>query len=156
MKALQSFNSMAKVIKGSMMMLALCLTGCASASRPNVLFAWGPIKETISAGSPVDAGPTSYAAITPPAPTSKAVSLRDDPTRSEETRALLLNGDLNTTPNSKDWQFRKGGMDKGPTILGVNMRFDLHSDKWGLRVGAVRRGANRTFGPQVMMSFGKM
>ncbi len=132
----KAFNSLAKALKLSLLSFSLCLTsGCSSMADDKVsgFFLWGPVTEDFS-NAPV-ATPTFTQE-------SKAAQLREE----------LLAPVNRYAPNDKDWRFARG-TDKGPTIFGARVTFDLSKGGSQLRLGAVRRGANRTYGPQMVFNF---
>lgn len=55
-------------------------------------------------------------------------------------------------PNAKDWREVRG-TDKGPTIIGVGLSFDLSRHTWAARAGVVRRGSVNGLTPQLVLSF---
>jgi hypothetical protein len=48
---------------------------------------------------------------------------------------------------------RSPGHSKGPTVFGLGMKFSLSNGSYSMHAGAVRRGTNRTYGPQFIWSF---
>ncbi len=128
-KLLQNFRLLAVVA------LIFSCSGCSlHGGAPRALLRLGPISQNIS--------------VLPDAPT---------PAFAPESRAARLREDLlapvnRYAPSDRDWRFVRG-RDKGPTIIGLGLRFDLHSDEWQLRGGVQRRGSNTMFGPEFTMSF---
>ncbi len=130
------FNRIAHLSQVGILSLTLCtVSGCAASEsiQTKTAFLWGPVEQNL--------GET---AIPTPnfTPESKAAKLREE----------LLAPVNRYAPSDKDWRFVRG-TDKGPTIFGMRLSFDLHSSKSQVRVGAVRRGSNRTYGPQIVMTF---
>lgn len=121
--------------------LAVCvlaLSGCSSmsGSLPDVAFAWSQADDRLQA----------VPALKPDiSPASPAAFLRED----DPFLPLAPRPDA---PNGKEWR-ELGRVDKGPTIVGLNLSMDLATHDWTTRAGLVRRGGKRGFSPQVVMSF---
>jgi len=131
MKAVSQFTKCAMLKKCSLVLASfLMLTGCSANETSKTRFAWGPVSEDLS---PVPQVKSTYA------PESHAARLRED--------VLASHSDA---PSAKDWVMRKGP-DKGPTIFGAALKFDLSEGDWSMNLGAVRRGTNKTYGPQLIM-----
>jgi hypothetical protein len=129
------FNSLAKACKLSLMAGAIFLTtGCSSLADDNLQarFMWGPVNEDF--GGLPEARPAFNAE-------SKAAALREE----------LLAPVNRYAPSDKDWREVRG-TSKGPTIFGARLSFDISKGGSELRLGAVRRGANRTYGPQLIFN----
>ncbi len=87
---------------------------------------------THSAGAPAQTG--SSATSDPffsPDETGPAAKLRDDMSKSFAS----------TAPSDRDWREISGISRKGPTIIGLGLRYDLSNEKWGFRMGAMKRGS---------------
>lgn len=130
------FRQLLKTTKLGVLSLALCMTsGCSSMADDKVqgFFLWGPVTQDLGNA------PAAEPAFTGE---SKAAQLREE----------LLAPVNRYAPSDKDWRFVRG-TDKGPTIFGARMSFSLSDGSSQLRLGAVRRGSNRTYGPQVVFNF---
>lgn len=114
------------------------LPGCAANAEDELhtSFIWGPSEYNIDKPLP------SFRNEPPPG--SKAAELRDNDD--------FGTGFRSDAPNEKDWREVRG-TDKGPTIFGATLKFDLSEGGSALKVGAVRRGAKRTYGPQFIFEF---
>lgn len=133
MKAVSRFTNSILLRKCSLLLASILLmTGCSASTgqATRTTLAWGPLSEDLSA---VPVAKATYA------PESRAAKLRDD--------VLARNSDA---PTTKDWVMRRGP-DKGPTIFGAALKFDLSEGDWSMNLGAVRRGTNKTYGPQLIM-----
>lgn len=134
------FARWAHGLKVGLLSLLMCLTsGCHSAWGDDVkaTFLWGPVNETFLDDAASET-------ITPFAPESHAAQLREE----------LLAPVNRYAPSDKDWRFVRGN-DKGPTIFGARLAIGLGDQgHTQLRLGAVKRGSNRTFGPQLIFNFG--
>lgn len=135
------FTELAQGLKVAVLSFMLCTTTGCSAFGNDVKtgFVWGPITdETLASTGTID----PQAGF---APESHAAQLREE----------LLAPVNRYAPSDKDWRFVRGA-DKGPTIFGARLTIGFgeqgHTE---LRLGAVRRGANRTFGPQFIFNFGQ-
>lgn len=127
----------ARGFKVMLLALALCgTTGCsANADDVRTSFVWGPIDSSLDSGTLTDGN--NYA------PQSHAAQLREE----------LLAPVNRYAPGDKDWREARGA-DRGPTIIGARLSFGLGEHGTDqLRIGAVRRGANRTYGPQFIFNF---
>jgi hypothetical protein len=112
--------------------LLLC-AGCSYHGRqPDLRFSWGPVNESLGA---LPDSISSFAAE------SRAARLREE--------LLTPRSDA---PGDRDWRYVRG-TDKGPTIIGVGLKFDLSEGDWSFRAGLMRRGAGKNFGPQLIMTF---
>jgi len=132
------FSSIAKAGQTSLMALALILTsGCAGHADDEVRtrFLWGPVERDLTPG------------MGTPTPSF------DDQSRASRLREELLAPVNRYAPSDKDWRYVRG-TDKGPTIFGARLSFKMEGGGTELRVGAVKRGANRTYGPQFIFGFG--
>lgn len=121
---------------GVMAMAMSFLAGCGlnlASTRPALL--WGPVRHDMSS--------TGLPIIPAPAPTSRAAQLRED--------LLPSYGFRSDAPSEKDWRFTRG-RDKGPMIFGAALRLNLSEGGGNFRLGAIKRGANRTFGPQMIFA----
>ncbi len=128
-KLLQNFRLLAAVT------LIFSCSGCSlHGGAPRALLRLGPVSHNMSVLP--DAPAPAFA------PESRAARLRED----------LLAPVNRYAPSDRDWRFVRG-RDKGPTIIGLGLRFDLHSHEWQLRGGVQRRGSNTMFGPEFTMSF---
>ncbi len=121
--------------------VVLCATaGCSSAHADDdvsVGFIWGPVQGDISE------------------PQTNFRAPEDQSTRAARLREDLLSPPVNRyAPSDKDWRYVRGD-DKGPLFFGVRLSFSYGGadDETQLRFGAVKRGANRTYGPQVVFRF---
>ena len=121
------------VMAAAMSFLAGCGLNLAS---PRTSLLWGPVHHDMSS--------TGLPVLPAPAPTSRAAQLREE--------LLPSYGFRSDAPNQKDWRFVRG-RDKGPMIFGAALRLNLSEGGGNFRLGAVKRGANRTFGPQMVLSF---
>lgn len=129
------FNRVAKACKLSLMAIVMCATtGCSSLADDNVQarFMWGPVNEDF--GGLPEARPAFTGE-------SKAAALREE----------LLAPVNRYAPSDKDWREVRG-TSKGPTIFGARLSFDISKGTSEFRLGAVRRGANRTYGPQLIFN----
>lgn len=115
-----------------MLASALLLTACGGEHTPSLRFAWGPVSENLTA---VPQAQPNFS------PETRAAELRED--------ILAVHSDA---PSNKDWVMRTG-KDKGPTIFGINLSIDLSKGGTSLRLGAVKRGTERTYGPQLIWKF---
>ncbi len=112
-------------------------TGCsAMGDDVHASFLWGPVESDLT--SPALAAPApSYTE------TSRAARLREE----------LLAPVNRYAPDDRDWQIARG-TDKGPTIFGARLTVGFgEQGNTQLRLGAVKRGANRTYGPQLIFNF---
>lgn len=131
----------ARNLKIMLLSLVLCSTSGCSAFGDDIKtgFVWGPITDqTLATTGTID----PQAGFSPE---SHAAQLREE----------LLAPVNRYTPSDKDWRVVRGA-DKGPTIFGARLTIGFgqqgHTE---LRLGAVRRGANRTYGPQFIFKFGQ-
>lgn len=120
----------------AVVMVVFSCSGCSlHGGAPRALFRLGPISQNMSVLP-------DQLSIQPVAPASRAARLREE----------LLAPVNRYAPSDRDWRFVRG-RDKGPTIIGLGLRFNLHSDEWQVRGGVQRRGSNTMFGPEFTMSF---
>lgn len=124
-------------LKVALLSLVLCTTSGCSAFGDDVQasFVWGPVQSNLtpSIGEPTPAFDQA----------SHAARLREE----------LLAPVNRYAPDDKDWRFVRG-TDKGPTIFGARLSFGLgENGNTQLRLGAVRRGSHRTYGPQLILKF---
>jgi len=120
--------------------LALCVaaSNTARADDVEVGFIWGPVESDLTPG--LNEGSTYTPAFNRE---SHAARLREE----------LLPPVTRYAPDDKDWRIVRG-TDKGPTIFGARLTFALGDNgNTQLRLGAVKRGANRTYGPQLIFNF---
>jgi hypothetical protein len=120
-----------------MLMLALFgVSACSTADNSvQATLLWGPVNEQL----------TDSVATAAPAP---APALSD----AQRLRNSLLNPVNRYAPSDKDWRLVRG-VDKGPAIFGARLTIGFGENApTQLRLGAVKRGANRTFGPQLIFN----
>lgn len=117
----------------------LCATTGCSARGDDVhaSFLWGPVESQ----------------LTSPALAAPAAPVDDSASRAARLREELLAPVNRYAPDDRDWQIARG-TDKGPTIFGTRLTIGFgEQGNTQLRFGAVKRGANRTYGPQLILDF---
>lgn len=136
----QNLNQLIRLVLGT---LSVCLmAGCSlHGHEPRLRFALNqkPVSEEAMPNFQSGFAPSGYA------PESRAAKLRED----------LLSPSSGDAPGEKDWRFVRGA-DKGPTILGLGLKFDLSEGGWTFRTGVMRRGSQSAFTPQFVVSFDKL
>lgn len=125
----------------ALLSVIMCFTSGCSAKSDNVQasFLWGPVESDLS-------GPSEAA-------NSSATRYVPQTTHAERLREELLDPVTRYAPDDRDWRVARG-TDKGPTIFGARLSVGFgEQGHTQLRFGAVKRGANRTYGPQLIFNF---
>lgn len=140
----QIFRSFSSILLG--LAALLCLPACArdSAYSPQLNLGFGSTNTAIEPRTSAAAGFTHSAR----APAQTGSSATSDPffSADETGPAAKLRDDMSksfasTAPSDRDWREISGISRKGPTIIGLGLRYDLSNEKWSYRMGAMKRGS---------------